>query len=162
MDKSQELTQDNSEALDHLTKQIAQALEDSGSGKVVDQSIREKAQYDIGKAMREAKNLLNGNTKKFGDWRKKNIIGNGKHVVDSRTLTRWTSLCDFGSLEVCRKVGFTRVYKLNSKRYSELKAQISKRLNDEPEVPCKDLDGLFKAFDEKLKSEAAPTKLKQL
>ncbi|MBE4102664.1 hypothetical protein HJ111_19295 [Vibrio parahaemolyticus] len=84
--------------------------------------------------MSEAKKLFQGNKNKFGKWREENIIGNGQRTVDNRTLTRWSSLCEFGTLEQCRKVGFTNVYKLAGKRYAGLRGKVLDVLESDPNV----------------------------
>ncbi|HAS6971736.1 hypothetical protein [Vibrio parahaemolyticus] len=54
--------------------------------------------------------------------------------MDNRTLTRWSSLCEFGTLEQCRKVGFTNVYKLAGKRYARLRGKVLDVLESDPSV----------------------------
>ncbi|EMN7148706.1 hypothetical protein WB924_004087, partial [Vibrio vulnificus] len=120
--------------LSELANTVVNALSNAGAGRVVDKELCEQAQYDIGAAMHEAKLLFQGNKNKFGKWRDENIIGNGKRTVDKRTLTRWTNLCEFGTLDECRKVGFTKVYKLSSKRYAPLREQIKQHLEQHPDV----------------------------
>ncbi|MFH4558977.1 hypothetical protein [Vibrio diabolicus] len=122
------------ERLEQLAESIVAALENAGAGRVVDKDLCEQAQYDIGQAMSEAKKLFQGNKNKFGKWREDNIIGNGQRTVDNRTLTRWSSLCEFGTLEQCRKVGFTNVYKLAGKRYAGLRGKVLDLLESNPSV----------------------------
>lgn len=122
------------ERLEQLAESIVAALENAGAGRVVDKDLCEQAQYDIGQAMSEAKKLFQGNKNKFGKWREDNIIGNGQRTVDNRTLTRWSCLCEFGTLEQCRKVGFTNVYKLAGKRYAGLRGKVLDLLESNPSV----------------------------
>ncbi|MDF4697008.1 hypothetical protein P3548_25100, partial [Vibrio parahaemolyticus] len=63
--------------LSELANTVVNALSNAGAGRVVDKELCEQAQYDIGAAMHEAKQLFQGNKNKFGKWRDENIIGNG-------------------------------------------------------------------------------------
>ncbi|MDL2008883.1 hypothetical protein [Vibrio parahaemolyticus] len=139
--------------LSELADAAVNALSNAGAGRVVDKELCEQAQYDIGAAMREAKQLFQGNKNKFGKWRDENIIGNGKRTVDKRTLTRWTNLCEFGTLDECRKVGFTKVYKLSSKRYAPLREQIKQHLEQHPDVESDTINEMFNDFATQLKTE---------
>ncbi|MDF5467278.1 hypothetical protein P3696_18775 [Vibrio parahaemolyticus] len=139
--------------LNAITEGITNALESTGAGRVVDKSAAEQAQYDIGAFMYEAKQLFQGNKKRYGVWRDTHIIGNGQCVVDKRTLTRWTSLSEFGSLEQCRKVGFTNVYKLSGKRYASLREQVTAILLGESDIESDLISSMFKEFDNQLKTE---------
>lgn len=139
--------------LNAITKGITNALEGTGAGRVVDKSAAEQAQYDIGEFMYEAKQLFQGNKKRYGEWRDTHIIGNGQCVVDKRTLTRWAFLSEFGSLEQCRKVGFTNVYKLSGKRYAPLREQITAILRDDSAIESDRISSMFKDFDSQLKTE---------
>ncbi|EPC8672829.1 hypothetical protein [Vibrio metoecus] len=143
--------------LNKLTDAIVNELSNAGAGRVVDKEQCEQAQYNIGSAMHEAKQLFQGNKNKFGKWCDVNIIGNGKRTVDKRTLTRWTSLCEFGTLDECRKVGFTKVYKLSSKRYAPLRDQIKQHLEQHPDVESDTINEMLKDFDSQLKSEKKQT-----
>ncbi|EGQ9522038.1 hypothetical protein F3W80_22590 [Vibrio parahaemolyticus] len=143
--------------LSELANTVVNALSNAGAGRVVDKEQCEQAQYDIGAAMHEAKQLFQGNKNKFGKWRDENIIGNGKRTVDKRTLTRWTNLCEFGTLDECRKVGFTKVYKLSSKRYAPLREQIKQHLEQHPDVESDTINEMLKDFDSQLKSEKKQT-----
>ncbi|KYN86458.1 hypothetical protein ATY35_14610 [Vibrio cidicii] len=143
--------------LNKLTDAIVNELSNAGAGRVVDKEQCEQAQYNIGSAMHEAKQLFQGNKNKFGKWRDVNIIGNGKRTVDKRTLTRWTSLCEFGTLDECRKVGFTKVYKLSSKRYAHLREQIKQHLEQHADVEPDTINEMLKDFDSQLKSEKKQT-----
>ncbi|MBM4805284.1 hypothetical protein HYO54_19550 [Vibrio parahaemolyticus] len=143
--------------LNGLTDAIVNELSNAGAGRVVDKEQCEQAQYNIGSAMHEAKQLFQGNKNKFGKSRDVNIIGNGKRTVDKRTLTRWTSLCEFGTLDECRKVGFTNVYKLSSKRYAPLREQIKQHLEQHPDVESDTINEMLKDFDSQLKSEKKQT-----
>ncbi|EII3136420.1 hypothetical protein MZJ28_004252 [Vibrio parahaemolyticus] len=134
MNEQIDLLELTKERLQLLAENIIEALENAGAGRVVDKDLCEQAQYDIGKAMSEAKKLFQGNKNKFGKWREENIIGNGQRTVDNRTLTRWSSLCEFGTLEQCRKVGFTNVYKLAGKRYAGLRGKVLDVLESDPSV----------------------------
>lgn len=139
--------------LNELADTVVNALSNAGAGRVVDKEQCEQAQYDIGAAMREAKQLFQGNKNKFGKWRDENIIGNGKRTVDKRTLTRWTSLCEFGTLDECRKVGFTKVYKLSSKRYAPLREHIKQHLEQHPNVESDTINVMLKDFASQLKAD---------
>ncbi|HCE2907421.1 TPA: hypothetical protein NGT82_004053 [Vibrio parahaemolyticus] len=139
--------------LSELTDTVVNALSNAGAGRVVDKEQCEQAQYDIGAAMCEAKQLFQGNKNKFGKWRDENIIGNGKRTVDKRTLTRWTSLCEFGTLDECRKVGFTKIYKLSSKRYAPLREHIKQH----PDVESDTINEMFNDFATQLKTEKKQT-----
>ncbi|EJG1730569.1 TPA: hypothetical protein ACPVZK_003489 [Vibrio parahaemolyticus] len=139
--------------LSELANTVVNALSNAGAGRVVDKELCEQAQYDIGAAMHEAKQLFQGNKNKFGKWRDENIIGNGKRTVDKRTLTRWTNLCEFGTLDECRKVGFTKVYKLSSKRYAPLREQIKQHLEQHPDVESDTINEMFNDFTTQLKTE---------
>ncbi|EJE4172566.1 hypothetical protein [Vibrio parahaemolyticus] len=141
------------ERLQLLAENIVEVLGNAGAGRVVDKELCEQAQYDIGAAMHEAKQLFQGNKNKFGKWRDENIIGNGKRTVDKRTLTRWTNLCEFGTLDECRKVGFTKVYKLSSKRYAPLREQIKQHLEQHPDVESDTINEMFNDFTTQLKTE---------
>lgn len=143
--------------LSELANTVVNALSNAGAGRVVDKELCEQAQYDIGAAMREAKQLFQGNKNKFGKWRDENIIGNGKRTVDKRTLTRWTNLCEFGTLDECRKVGFTKVYKLSSKRYAPLREQIKQYLEQHPGVESDTINEMFNDFATQLKTEKKQT-----
>ncbi|MBE4592750.1 hypothetical protein BOO24_10265 [Vibrio navarrensis] len=143
--------------LEELVDAVVNALSNAGAGRVVDKEQCEQAQYDIGAAMYEARQIFQGNKNKFGKWRDVNIIGNGKRTVDKRTLTRWTSLCEFGTLDECRKVGFTKVYKLSSKRYAPLREQIKQHLEQYPDVEPDTINEMLKDFDSQLKSEKKQT-----
>jgi hypothetical protein len=132
-----EQKEDNKEQeinLEELAKKIVEALEVAGAGKIYDKGKTEKAQYDIGTALSQAKKLFNGSKRKFGEWRKENIVGNGKRIVDSKTLGRWSELCEFGTLEQCQTVGFTNVYKLSTKPFAELRTKILEKLVAEPDA----------------------------
>ncbi|EME9803949.1 hypothetical protein [Vibrio alginolyticus] len=151
---------DVNKALEHIENLLSElantavnALSNAGAGRVVDKELCEQAQYDIGAAMHEAKQLFQGNKNKFGKWRDENIIGNGKRTVDKRTLTRWTNLCEFGTLDECRKVGFTKVYKLSSKRYAPLREQIKQHLEQHPDVESDTINEMFNDFTTQLKTE---------
>ncbi|HDY7726413.1 TPA: hypothetical protein RQJ97_003773 [Vibrio vulnificus] len=139
--------------LSELANTVVNALSNAGAGRVVDKEQCEQAQYNIGSAMHEVKQLFQGNKNKFGKWRDVNIIGNGKRTVDKRTLTRWTSLCEFGTLDECRKVGFTKVYKLSSKRYAPLREQIKQHLEQHPDVESDTINEMFNDFATQLKTE---------
>ncbi|WP_423839879.1 hypothetical protein ONE56_11350 [Vibrio mytili] len=143
--------------LKELADTVINELSNAGAGRVVDKEQCEQAQYDIGAAMHEARQIFQGNKNKFGKWRDVNIIGNGKRTVDKRTLTRWTSLCEFGTLDECRKVGFTKVYKLSSKRYAPLREQIKQHLEQHPDVDSDAINAMLKDFDSQLKSEKKQT-----
>lgn len=145
------------ERLQLLAENIVEVLGNAGAGRVVDKEQCEQAQYDIGAAMREAKQLFQGNKNKFGKWRDENIIGNGKRTVDKRTLTRWTNLCEFGTLDECRKVGFTKVYKLSSKHYAPLREQIKQYLEQHPDVESDTINEMFNDFATQLKTEKKQT-----
>lgn len=140
------------ERLEQLAKSIVAALENAGAGRVVDKDLCEQAQYDIGQAMSEAKKLFQGNKNKFGKWREDNIIGNGQRTVDNRTLTRWSCLCEFGTLEQCRKVGFTNVYKLAGKRYVELRAKVLDLLESNPSVESVVISQMMSDFTQREKA----------
>ncbi len=151
---------DVNKALEHIENLLSElantavnALSNAGAGRVVDKELCEQAQYDIGAAMHEAKQLFQWNNNKFGKWRDENIIGNGKRTVDKRTLTRWTNLCEFGTLDECRKVGFTKVYKLSSKRYAPLREQIKQHLEQHPDVESDTINEMFNDFTTQLKTE---------
>ncbi|EPT9255216.1 hypothetical protein ACVTNV_003597 [Vibrio alginolyticus] len=151
---------DVNKALEHIENLLSElantavnALSNAGAGRVVDKELCEQAQYDIGAAMHEAKQLFQGNKNKFGKWCDENIIGNGKRTVDKRTLTRWTNLCEFGTLDECRKVGFTKVYKLSSKRYAPLREQIKQHLEQHPDVESDTINEMFNDFTTQLKTE---------
>ncbi|MFH4684408.1 hypothetical protein WMQ40_18240 [Vibrio diabolicus] len=155
---------DVNKALEHIENLLSElantavnALSNAGAGRVVDKELCEQAQYDIGAAMHEAKQLFQGNKNKFGKWRDENIIGNGKRTVDKRTLTRWTNLCEFGTLDECRKVGFTKVYKLSSKRYAPLREQIKQYLEQHPGVESDTINEMFNDFATQLKTEKKQT-----
>ncbi|EGQ8306179.1 hypothetical protein RB979_004151 [Vibrio alginolyticus] len=155
---------DVNKALEHIENLLSElantavnALSNAGAGRVVDKELCEQAQYDIGAAMLEAKQLFQGNKNKFGKWRDENIIGNGKRTVDKRTLTRWTNLCEFGTLDECRKVGFTKVYKLSSKRYAPLREQIKQHLEQDPDVESDTINEMFNDFATQLKTEKKQT-----
>ncbi|HCE1484390.1 TPA: hypothetical protein NGR22_004593 [Vibrio parahaemolyticus] len=155
---------DVNKALEHIENLLSElantavnALSNAGAGRVVDKEQCEQAQYDIGAAMLEAKQLFQGNKNKFGKWRDENIIGNGKRTVDKRTLTRWTNLCEFGTLDECRKVGFTKVYKLSSKRYAPLREQIKQHLEQHPDVESDTINEMFNDFATQLKTEKKQT-----
>ncbi|MFS1975888.1 hypothetical protein [Vibrio splendidus] len=139
--------------LKELADAVVNALSNAGAARVVDKEQCEQAQYDIGAAMHEARQLFQGNKNKFGKWRDKNIIGNGRRTVDKRTLTRWTGLSDFGTLEECRKVGFTNIYKLSSKRYAPLREQIKQHLEQHPDVNSDTINAMLKDFATQLKVE---------
>lgn len=139
--------------LNELVILAENCLENTGVGSVVDKSAAEQAQYDIGKAMSEAKQLFQGNKNRFGQWRDEHIIGNGQYVVNKRSLTRWASLCNFGTIEACRKVGFTNVYKLSGKRYAPLREDITELLKGDPEVDPDAINVMFKDFSVQLKVE---------
>lgn len=140
------------ERLEQLAESIVAALENAGAGRVVDKDLCEQAQYDIGQAMSEAKKLFQGNKNKFGKWREDNIIGNGQRTVDNRTLTRWSCLCEFGTLEQCRKVGFTNVYKLAGKRYVELRAKVLDLLESNPSVESVVISQMMSDFTQREKA----------
>lgn len=140
------------ERLEQLAKSIVAALENAGAGRVVDKDLCEQAQYDIGQAMSEAKKLFQGNKNKFGKWREDNIIGNGQRTVDNRTLTRWSCLCEFGTLEQCRKVGFTNVYKLAGKRYVELRGKVLDLLESNPSVESVVISQMMSDFTQREKA----------
>lgn len=140
------------ERLEQLAKSIVAALENAGAGRVVDKDLCEQAQYDIGQAMSEAKKLFQGNKNKFGKWREDNIIGNGQRTVDNRTLTRWSCLCEFGTLEQCRKVGFTNVYKLAGKRYVELRGKVLDLLESNPSVKSVVISQMMSDFTQREKA----------
>ncbi|MFG0776782.1 hypothetical protein [Vibrio sp. GLN_1] len=155
---------DVNKALEHIENLLSElantavnALSNAGAGRVVDKELCEQAQYDIGAAMHEAKQLFQGNKNKFGKWRDENIIGNGKRTVDKRTLTRWTNLCEFGTLDECRKVGFTKVYKLSSKRYAPLREQIKQHLEQHPGVESDTINEMFNDFATQIKTEKKQT-----
>lgn len=155
---------DVNKALEHIENLLSElantavnALSNAGAGRVVDKELCEQAQYDIGAAMHEAKQLFQGNKNKFGKWRDENIIGNGKRTVDKRTLTRWTNLCEFGTLDECRKVGLTKVYKLSSKRYAPLREQIKQHLEQDPDVESDTINEMFNDFATQLKTEKKQT-----
>ncbi|EJL6400957.1 hypothetical protein [Vibrio navarrensis] len=140
------------ERLEQLAESIVAALENAGAGRVVDKDLCEQAQYDIGQAMSEAKKLFQGNKNKFGKWREDNIIGNGQRTVDNRTLTRWSCLCEFGTLEQCRKVGFTNVYKLAGKRYVELRGKVLDLLESNPSVESVVISQMMSDFTQREKA----------
>lgn len=140
------------ERLEQLAKSIVAALENAGAGRVVDKDLCEQAQYDIGQAMSEAKKLFQGNKNKFGKWREDNIIGNGQRTVDNRTLTRWSCLCEFGTLEQCRKVGFTNVYKLAGKRYAGLRGKVLDLLESNPSVESVVISQMMSDFTQREKA----------
>lgn len=140
------------EHLEQLAESIVAALENAGAGRVVDKDLCEQAQYDIGQAMSEAKKLFQGNKNKFGKWREDNIIGNGQRTVDNRTLTRWSCLCEFGTLEQCRKVGFTNVYKLAGKRYVELRGKVLDLLESNPSVESVVISQMMSDFTQREKA----------
>ncbi|MDF5461389.1 hypothetical protein P3710_20455 [Vibrio parahaemolyticus] len=140
------------ERLEQLAESIVAALENAGAGRVVDKDLCEQAQYDIGQAMSEAKKLFQGNKNKFGKWREDNIIGNGQRTVDNRTLTRWSSLCEFGTLEQCRKVGFTNVYKLAGKRYAGLRGKVLDLLESNPSVESVVISQMMSDFTQREKA----------
>lgn len=140
------------ERLEQLAESIVAALENAGAGRVVDKDLCEQAQYDIGQAMSEAKKLFQGNKNKFGKWREDNIIGNGQRTVDNRTLTRWSCLCEFGTLEQCRKVGFTNVYKLAGKRYVGLRGKVLDLLESNPSVESVVISQMMSDFTQREKA----------
>lgn len=140
------------ERLEQLAESIVAALENAGAGRVVDKDLCEQAQYDIGQAMSEAKKLFQGNKNKFGKWREDNIIGNGQRTVDNRTLTRWSCLCEFGTLEQCRKVGFTNVYKLAGKRYAGLRGKVLDLLESNPSVESVVISQMMSDFTQREKA----------
>lgn len=140
------------ERLEQLAESIIAALGNAGAGRVVDKDLCEQAQYDIGKAMSEAKKLFQGNKNKFGKWREENIIGNGQRTVDNRTLTRWSSLCEFGTVEQCRKVGFTNVYKLAGKRYAGLRCKVLDVLESDPSVESAVISQMMSDFTQREKA----------
>ncbi|MBG0760503.1 hypothetical protein BOO22_13855 [Vibrio cidicii] len=140
------------ERLEQLAESIVAALENAGAGRVVDKDLCEQAQYDIGQAMSEAKKLFQGNKNKFGKWREDNIIGNGQRTVDNRTLTRWSCLCEFGTLEQCRKVGFTNVYKLAGKCYVELRGKVLDLLESNPSVESVVISQMMSDFTQREKA----------
>jgi lipoate-protein ligase A len=146
------------ERLQQLANDAINALALTGAGQVVDKSAAEQAQYEIGAVMAEAKQLFQGNKNRFGKWRDENIIGNGQHTVDKRTLTRWSYLYGFGTLEECRKVGFTNVYKLAGKTYSPLREQVREHLKQNPDVLSDDIKVMLKEFSHQLKTEKEKTK----
>lgn len=152
MDEQTDLLVLTQERLEQLAKSIVAALENAGAGRVVDKDLCEQAQYDIGQAMSEAKKLFQGNKNKFGKWREDNIIGNGQRTVDNRTLTRWSCLCEFGTLEQCRKVGFTNVYKLAGKRYVELRGKVLDLLESNPSVESVVISQMMSDFTQREKA----------
>lgn len=159
MSKVDNVIAERDEVLNELVDTAVDALRDAGAGAVVDKETSEKAQYAIGEVMDQASKLLNGNKREFGQWRDEHIIANGKRSVDKRTLTRWAHLPKFGSLDECRKVGFTNVYKLSSKKYAELRCEVQERLKIDFDAGSDAYSEMIKQHDQKIKVESTEAKV---
>lgn len=158
MSKVDNVIAERDEVLKELVNTAIHELKNAGAGRVINKDETERAQYAIGEVMDQASKLLNGNKREFGKWRDEHIIGNGQRSVDKRTLTRWAYLPKFGSLDECRKVGFTNVYKLSAKKYAELRGEVQERLKAEPDAESDVYVEMIKQHGELLKAESAEAK----
>ena len=88
---------------------------------------KHEAKYKIGKACKEAREILNSD-EDFNDWLWTNIISECSTTdieeVTTNTLAAWCKLAEFGTLEQCEIVGFTHVSKLLQNKNLEMKAQV--------------------------------------